>query len=185
MRIATGQARTGDEVFRLTDAAQMKAVREVMNQENVHIPLDMYLHAMPGEKPALKVADSDGHCVEATGNQIVDAAQQRALDETAAMKQLGKLGGTPYTLRHLRLESENAFMTTGMLNALRRDALEKIRKARIELKQTDRLFTSKKCQMPVQEHLLIAQRRFEQSACTAVGGATSLNGSPRFTDWMR
>lgn len=109
----------------------MKAVREAMNQENVHIPLDMYLHAMPGEKPALKVADSDGHCVEATSNQIVDAAQQRALDETAAMKQLGKLGGTPYTLHHLRLESENAFMTAGMLNALRRDALEKIRKARM------------------------------------------------------
>lgn len=106
VRIATGQARTGDEVFRLTDAAQMKAVREAMNQENVHIPLDMYLHAMPGEKPALKVADSDGHCVEATGNQIVDAAQQRALDETAAMKQLGKLGGTPYMLHHLRLESK-------------------------------------------------------------------------------
>ena len=180
VRIATGQARTGDEVFRLTDAAQMKAVREAMNQENVHIPLDMYLHAMPGEKPALKVADSDGHCVEATGNQIVDAAQQRALDETAAMKQLGKLGGTPYTLHHLRLESENAFMTAGMLNALRRDALEKIRKARIELKQTDRLFTPKKCQMPVQEHLLIAQGEdLNKAHALLAGGADQFEWQPQ------
>lgn len=180
VRIATGQARTGDEVFRLTDAAQMKAVREAMNQENVHIPLDMYLHAMPGEKPALKVADSDGHCVEATGNQIVDAAQQRALDETAAMKQLGKLGGTPYTLHHLRLESKNAFMTAGMLNALRRDALEKIRKARIELKQTDRLFTPKKCQMPVQEHLLIAQGEdLNKAHALLAGGADRFEWQPQ------
>ncbi len=157
VRIASKQARVGDEVFRLTDAAQMKEIREIMAHEQVHIPLDMYLYAMPGKPPVLTVSDDDRHCVESTAEQTVAEAQQRALNQDMAAKQLSKLGGTPYTLRTLTLESENAFMTASMLNGLRRDALEKIREARIEIKQTDRRFVSKPCQMAKQEHLLIVQ----------------------------
>ena len=157
VRIASKQARVGDEVFRLTDAAQMKEIREIMAHEQVHIPLDMHLYAMPGKPPVLTVSDDDRHCVESTAEQTVAEAQQRALNQDMAAKQLSKLGGTPYTLRTLTLESENAFMTASMLNGLRRDALEKIREARIEIKQTDRRFVSKPCQMAKQEHLLIVQ----------------------------
>ena len=157
VRIASKQARVGDEVFRLTDAAQMKEIREIMAHEQVHIPLDMHLYAMPGKPPVLTVSDDDGHCVESTAEQTVAEAQQRALDQDMAAKQLSKLGGTPYTLRTLTLESENAFMTASMLNGLRRDALEKIREARIETKQTGRRFAPKPCQMAKQEHLLIVQ----------------------------
>ena len=157
VRIASTQARVGDEVVRLTDAAQMKEIREIMAHEQVHIPLDMHLYAVPGKPPVLTVSDDDGHCVESTAEQTVAEAQQRALNQDMAAKQLSKLGGTPYTLRTLTLESENAFMTASMLNGLRRDALEKIREARIEIKQTDRRFVSKPCQMAKQEHLLIVQ----------------------------
>ncbi len=157
VRIASKQARVGDEVFRLTDAAQMKEIREIMAHEQVHIPLDMHLYAVPGKPPVLTVSDDDRHCVESTAEQTVAEAQQRALNQDMAAKQLSKLGGTPYTLRTLTLESENAFMTASMLNGLRRDALEKIREARIEIKQTDRRFVSKPCQMAKQEHLLIVQ----------------------------
>ena len=157
VRIAAGQARVGDEVFRLTDATQMKAIREVMNRENVHIPLDMNLYAMPEKAAELTVTDADGHCVRVASEQAVDAAQQRALDQDMAAKQLGKLGGTPYSLHELTLESKNAFMTAGMLNAMRRDALEQMRKARLEVAQTDRRFVPQACEMPKQERLLIVQ----------------------------
>ena len=84
-------------------------------------------------------------------------AQQRALNEETAAKQLGKLGGTPYRLRDLTIESKGAFMTAAMLNNLRRDALEKMRKARTEPIQTDRRFVPDSCEMPAQEKLLIVQ----------------------------
>ena len=157
VRIASGQARVGDEVFRLTDAAQMKEIREIMNRENVHIPLDMHLYAVPNQPAVLTVSDGEGHCVSATIEQPVMTAQQHALNEETAVKQLGKLGGTPYTLRNLTLESQNAFMTAAMLNNLRRDALEKMRENRIAPFKTDRRFIPKACEMPKQEKLLIVQ----------------------------
>ena len=157
VRIASRQAHVGDEVFRLTDAAQMKAIREIMEHEQVHIPLDMHLYAMPGKPPVLTISDVDGYCVESIGEQAVVEAQQRALDYDMAAKQLGRLGGTPYVLRTLTLESENAFMTASMLNSLRRDAIEKMRKMRIKPAQTDRRFVPEVCEISKQEHLLIVQ----------------------------
>lgn len=157
VRIAAGQARVGDEIFRLTDAAQMREIREIMGRENVQIPLDMHLYAMPNSTAVLTVSDGDGHCVSSVGEQPVMPAQQRALNKETAAKQLGKLGGTPYRLRDLTLESEGAFMTAAMLNNLRRDALEKMRKARTEPIQTDRRFVPDSCEMPAQEKLLIVQ----------------------------
>lgn len=157
IRIASGQAHVGDEVFRLTDAAQMKEIREVMSRENVHIPLEMHLYAQPDQVAVLTVSDEDGHCVSAVSEQLVMTAQQHALTEETAAKQLAKLGGTPYTLQHLTLESENAFLTAAMLNNLRRDALAKMREARIKPNQTDRRFDFKMCEMPKQERLLIVQ----------------------------
>ena len=157
VRIADRQVKVGDEVYRLTDARQMKAIREIMSKETVQIPLDMRLYAMPDELPMLSVRDSDGHEVSVRGETPADRAQQRALDEDTAKKQLGKLGGTPYCLNRLTLESRDAFMTAGMLNGLRREALEKIRLARIALTKTDGRSVCPACELPEQEKLLIVQ----------------------------
>ena len=157
VRIADRQVKVGDEVYRLTDARQMKAIREIMSKETVQIPLDMRLYAMPDELPMLSVRDSDGHEVSVRGETLADRAQQRALDEDTAKKQLGKLGGTPYCLNRLTLESRGAFMTAGMLNGLRREALEKIRLARIAPTKTDGRSVCPACELPEQEKLLIVQ----------------------------
>ena len=174
VRIVSGQARVGDEVFRLTDAAQMKEIREIMNRENVHSPLDMHLYAVPNQPAVLTVSDGEGHCVSATIEQPVMTAQQHALNEETAVKQLGKLGGTPYTLRNLTLESQNAFMTAAMLNNLRRDALEKMRENRIAPFKTDRRFIPKACEMPKQEKLLIVQNEDVTKAKTLLACGADL-----------
>ncbi|MFR2149867.1 MAG: hypothetical protein ACLS7Z_04530 [Christensenellales bacterium] len=72
----------------------------------------------------------DGHCVEA---RAIRRSGARALDETA--EQLGNLA-EHRTTAHLSLKAK-AFMTAGC-STLREMRLKK--KARIELKQTDRLF---------------------------------------------
>lgn len=157
VRIAGGKFRQGDEVYRLTDAVQMNEIRSIIAQEQVKIPLFAVLDAMPGQKPTLTLSDQDGHTVCVTGEQIVDEAKQRALDYEGAFKQLSKTGGTPYQIEQFELRSEHAFMTSGMLNALRRDALDAMKAARTQISRPEAKPVCVQCDLPDQQHLLIAQ----------------------------
>ncbi|MGN0774026.1 MAG: U32 family peptidase [Candidatus Ventricola sp.] len=171
VRIPSGQFRPGDSLYRLTDAVQMAEIRAIMAQENVHIPLQAALTAMPGSLPVLELRDPDGHVVQAVGEQAVDRAQQRALDHESAMKQLAKMGGTPYVLEQLTLHSEHAFMTAGMLNSLRRDALAAMKAARTQVVREAAKGQPMPADMPAQQKLLIAQseRLSEAKALLACG----------------
>ncbi len=157
VRIAAGRFKQGDSVYRLTDAVQMKEIRDQMAKETVRIPIEAVLTAMPGSIPVLELRDRDGHAVCVEGSQPVDIAQQRALDENTAFKQLAKMGGTPYVLEKLTLHSESAFMTAGMINSLRRDALEALRKARVSVIRDSQPSVERPVEMPAQQRILIAQ----------------------------
>ena len=150
-------AQPGDAVYRLTDAVQMKETRACMAQEGVSIPLFGMLKAIPGELPVLTLSDADGHTVTVTGDHAVDRAKQRELDTDSAKKQLAKTGGTPYVLEELTLEGENAFMTTGMLNSLRRDALEAMRLERIRYVREKKEGICPQPEIPAFKRLIIAQ----------------------------
>ena len=157
VRMPAVGASVGDEVFRLTDAAQMKEIREAMAREGVRIPVAAKLTAVPGELPTLCLTDVDGHSVLATGDTPVLPAQQRPMTVESAMKQIGKTGGTPYAIESLALMGEGAFMTAGMLNALRRDALEALRQARIAPKRRNSTFINVPVMIPAMEPLLLVQ----------------------------
>jgi len=180
VRVASGRYKVGDSVYRLTDAKQMEDIRSFTGKEQVQIPLDAVLHAMPGSLPVLTLSDRDGHTVSVTGDQPVDTAQQRALDHAGAIKQLCKTGGTPYALEKLTLESENAFMTAGMLNALRRDALEAMRQARIQIAYPEAEREEVPVDMPAQERLLIAaSERLEDAGALMSSGADVFYWEPQ------
>ena len=147
----------GDAVYRLTDAEQMKEIREYIQQDHFKVALDATLVAVPGKPPTLELRDDDGHRVCVAGESPVEAAQQRALDEEYARRQIGRLGGTPYELRSFRLEAEHAFMTAGMLNALRRDALSALAQERIRILRQDRPAVSVPVRLPDPQKLLIVQ----------------------------
>ena len=157
VRVPSGGVRVGDAVYRLTDAMQMRDIREAMSRESRPVPLTGELTAVPGERPVLTLRDGDGHDVTATLKQEVQRAQQRPLDEAAALRQLGKTGGTPYVLTGLTLRGEGAFMTAGMLNALRRDALEAMKAARTQRRQAGGQSVCEPCVLPAQRPLLIVQ----------------------------
>lgn len=157
IRVSNGKCKPGDAVYRLTDAVQMAEIRRIMESEQIQIPLAAELYAMPNELPKLKLSDCDDHTVSAVGEQVVPEAQQRALDHDSALKQLSKMGGTPYRLESLSLQSHHAFMTAGMLNSLRRDALAAMQRARIakDIKATvPKVYD---VDFPVQQKVLIAQ----------------------------
>ncbi|MBQ2990981.1 MAG: U32 family peptidase [Clostridia bacterium] len=180
IRIANGRYKPGDAVYRLTDAVQMAQIREIMGREQVRIPLRATLFAMPGEHPQLKLEDRDGHRVAVSGEQPVDCAQQRALDHQSVMKQLAKTGGTPYTVEELTLCSENAFMTAGMLNALRRDALDAMRLARTQVRRDKTTSECVPVHLPDAERLLIVQgERLDDAKALLDAGADVFYWEPQ------
>ena len=180
VRAAAGEVRPGDAVYRLTDAMQMRDIREAMARECRPVPLLGELTAVPGQRPVLTLRDGDGHAVTATLEQEVQAAQQRPLDEASAMRQLGKTGGTPYRLEGLTLRGEGAFMTAGMLNALRREALGAMKAARTQIRNTDRKSVSEPCELPANKRLLIVQgERLEDAAALLSCGADVFEWQPQ------
>ncbi len=122
--------RVGDAVFRLTDAAQMRDAQAGSAAERRRIPVEAELYAYAG-KPAVLTLRDGLHEASASSAEPVAAAQQRALDEDSARKQLERMGDTPYMLTALSVRSKGAFMPVSALNALRRDAVAQLRAARL------------------------------------------------------
>ncbi|MBE5803615.1 MAG: U32 family peptidase [Clostridiales bacterium] len=111
----------GDTVVRLTSARQLEEARSLTIPE---IPCDMTLVALPGEPLTLTV--TDGVSIATATGDAVSAAQKRAMSEEDARRSLEKTGDTPFALRELTVYTDNAFVPVSALNALRRDALDRL-----------------------------------------------------------
>ena len=86
------------------------------------LPLTGTFFAAPGEPIALSLTDGirTGH---ATG-AVPAAAQNQPLSADTVRESVGKLGGTPFSLRSLDVRlADGLFLTKAQLNALRRDAV--------------------------------------------------------------
>ncbi len=128
-RVKCARAQKGDALVRLVSDAQMRAARESFSGENRRVPIAAKATLRVG-RPA-RLAVSDGvHRAEAVG-EAIEAATGRPFDAERARSQLQKTGGTPYALKEIELDADaNAFCPASLLNALRRDALEKLEAAR-------------------------------------------------------
>lgn len=111
----------GDEVVRLTDAAQLEKARRLTIPA---IPVDMTLSAFPGKPLTLTVTDGQSS-VTVTGEDVA-AAQKRCMTEEDGRRSLEKCGDTPFCLRELTVNTAGAFVPVSSLNALRREALDKL-----------------------------------------------------------
>ena len=123
----------GEEVRRTEDESQLAAARqtyagEAENRANP-IPFEAALTAYPGKPLSLQA--TDGESAVSVFGEAVQPAQNKALDEASARRSLEKTGGTPFVLQSLSVKTANAFVPASALNALRRDALEKLAVARI------------------------------------------------------
>ena len=124
-------ARTGAEVARLSDALQLKEAREHQPKK---IPVTMKAE-FRADKP-MTLLISDGKTAFAAEGDIVKKAANRAATAEDVRKQLEKLGDTPFCLAdgtHPEIQLEaGLFLPVSALNALRRQAAEKLREARIQ-----------------------------------------------------
>lgn len=93
------------------------------------IPVDMRLTLKEKEKAHLKV--TDGKFIIAVQGDIPEADADQEQDHDFAFRSLMKTGGTPFALRTLDTEKEGSLkLPPGKLNAMRREALDKLLEAR-------------------------------------------------------
>lgn len=129
----------GESVRRTEDESQLAAARKTYEGEALNaalpIPFDATLTAWPGKELFLRVTDGESSLT--TTGDICQPAQKKALDEESAKNALGKTGGTPFILRDLNVKTAGAFVPASALNALRREALDRLTEARIAAQPRD------------------------------------------------
>ena len=121
------KVKPGYDVYRLTDAVQIAAAAAKKGRT---VPADLYLRAMPGE--ALTLTATDGESTVTVTGETVSAAKTRAATAEELIRNLVKTGETVFTARNVKAETEGAFVPVSAVNAIRREALEKLAHERIE-----------------------------------------------------
>lgn len=90
------------------------------------MPISFYAYFEVGQPASLTAYTQEGMSVTVTG-PIVEAAQKSPATKETISKQLTKLGGTHFSLSEIEISLEgDAFLPNGVLNALRREALEQL-----------------------------------------------------------
>ena len=124
---------TGSEMFgtrRREDALEAYKVytdiRSGYKDEPDRIPVDIELRITAGERPRL-TASAYSDTVTVEGAEPVEKAQKQPISYDAIRRSMEKTGGTPYYIREQDITlGDDAFMPVSALNALRREALEKL-----------------------------------------------------------
>ena len=119
------------ELIRLVSEDQMAAARETVRETRKTVAVRGEIRLRAGEKAVCTLTDG-AHAVRAEG-WTVEPASRAPADADKVRAQFEKTGGTPYYMEALDVKIEgSAFVPASGINALRREALEKLSMARIE-----------------------------------------------------
>lgn len=110
----------------------LPAFRQLYRKERKVCTADFTVEIKSGMPVKVSVNDGCGNYAEAVGN-IPQTARNRAVDKDFCAKQLSKLGDTIYDFGKLTAFIDDGLsVSVGELNALRREACEKLDNVRIE-----------------------------------------------------
>ena len=139
-------------------AALFQAAKAAYERENLRtVPVVLAAEIQEGKASRLEASDPDGHAAVSEG-PVPEAARNRPLEPEDVKARLAKTGGTVFRASEVRLSlGKGLSLPASAINALRRDALERLRTLRCAP----------------------AERR-EQAAPTMPEDACS-GGEPRFT----
>ena len=130
------RVRPGDPVWRTHDPSLAARVRPLVEAADPVYTRPVWAHfvGQVGRPPALTLRDEQGREATAQAETPLAEARNRALDEAQLAEQLGRLGGTGYHLAGLSTDLQGAgFLPVSALNALRREAVERLSARRGEL----------------------------------------------------
>ena len=117
----------GQSIYRTDDPRLMKELRKSFDTSisNRRVPLDVVVRAAAGEKLHLEaLAGSGAHCVLDSEEPLAEAIKH-PLTVELLREQFGRLGRTPYELRHLNARIEgHPMIPLSVLGQLRRAMIE-------------------------------------------------------------
>ncbi|HRU06130.1 MAG TPA: DUF3656 domain-containing protein, partial [Candidatus Brocadiia bacterium] len=119
----------GDEVRKTDDPAVRKRIEATYARERVARPLalDVAAAASPGQPLRVTATDAQGRQANAVSAEPLQPARSQPLNEALLREQFSRLGGTPYALRHIRVESAAPAMAPkSLLNDLRRQVVQSL-----------------------------------------------------------
>jgi len=101
-------------------------IRNSYKDEVKKVSVDMSLSLKCGEKAELEVSDGV-NTVKVYSENVAEIAKSSPTSKESAEKSLSKTGGSPYFLRNLDFSSDDkAILPASSLNAMRRNALDKL-----------------------------------------------------------
>ncbi len=104
----------------------LRKYEKLWEKENAVYPADFAFSAYIGEKPTLS-AKACGRSVFVEGEKVCEQALNRSLDCDSVKAQLSKCGGTVFFADNIDCDiGENVSVPLSAINALRREALEKL-----------------------------------------------------------
>lgn len=123
---------SGDKVYKTFDLALNEAVRQTFTQREKYkkFLINMAVEIKIG-KPAKLIVWKDNHYVNVTSEEIVERGLKISLKKEKVIKQMSKLGDTPYLAESINVDlEEGAMISISVLNNLRREAVEQLNNKR-------------------------------------------------------
>ncbi|MGL5676893.1 MAG: DUF3656 domain-containing U32 family peptidase [Cellulosilyticaceae bacterium] len=115
----------GSPVYLSKNHELLKSLKKTYEKSVRKLPIDGKVEGCIGEPLRFTLMYKE-HQVTVEG-EVLQAAENKPLTEEAATKQLSKLGSTPFVFETLEvLWPDNAYMNVSGLNALRREAVERL-----------------------------------------------------------
>lgn len=136
------RVRRGDFVWRTSDPDVERAARAYRNSQSPiqRQPIAVHVSARVGQPLRLTwtLVENPAIAVEVESDEVLTLATNLGLDHARAVEQLGRLGGTPYTLDSLTLDADGTpFAPVSLLNALRRAAVERLAISQAQLPRVE------------------------------------------------
>ncbi len=86
-----------------SSAAKERASGKIVRK----IPVNIYASLYAGEKLSVTMYDSEGKCAVCSGSETAEPARERPLDKERLIKQLAKLGQTPFAASETAAEADD------------------------------------------------------------------------------
>ncbi|SKC43620.1 DUF3656 domain-containing U32 family peptidase [Maledivibacter halophilus] len=135
-----GKVHRGDKIFKTSDISLLTSAAKSYSSENIRIPISGALKGKLGEVFELYIWDEKGNYVSAKGNQKIEKAINKALSKERILKQLSKLGNTPYGFEKVEIDiDENISAPISEINNLRREAIENLNNLRKNINKRNKI----------------------------------------------
>jgi U32 family peptidase len=128
----------GDKVWKTSDPELDRKLRQSFEGDKPQFqrPISFEVHGLAGKPMTLIVRDESGNVVKVESMMPMEVAQKQPLSTERLREQLGRLGGTPFTLSDLKNHlSGSVMLPVSELNKLRREAVTELAELRAQPKR--------------------------------------------------